>query len=405
MRARVLFPLIALIHVIYLLRPSVEISDSKIEAEESIQIQTFIDKKRTPNRGYLKEGICYGVKGHNCKTVMWMQQEMELIAGPTYDLKFRVQQGLVGNSTISLLSCGPNPQYVVQNGSSVYLSKIPSDNLSLEFSKNVSFLPFKDYYNINYFALQIYTDDSRNSSLFIVNRKGKLVIEEVRETNNPHFTHNVTWMFTESADIVDPNESVHFLESPIDSKVKLPPPVFDDEHCHRGHKGCCSAKDTRFITPTESSLGPYTSHDVTVLVVSSFNTIAARKPLLERWLIHGIRNNIGPWKQAVITLDCYSHDIDTSWPHTDWLVGPSFTDSPEGISVNTIRVNIALHWMFLKYVVLSELEQLCFQLVQQNQNSHRKSAFYFMVDDDTLVFSNHMTWALSYLSEYVFLSF
>eukprot|EP01060_Flectonema_neradi_P015656 TRINITY_DN222_c0_g1_i1.p1 TRINITY_DN222_c0_g1~~TRINITY_DN222_c0_g1_i1.p1 ORF type:complete len:690 (+),score=68.72 TRINITY_DN222_c0_g1_i1:522-2591(+) len=378
MRTRTFF-LIVLLQAFYFLRPRVlgDIDDSERPEDEPYQAIKKIstEVERTPSRGYLQEGICYSVKAHNCKTGLWSRNTTESLLVGSEGLRVRVEKGLAGNNTITIVVCESNPHYVVHDGETVFLSRKP-DVLTSNFSDSASFIPYDSYFNKNYFALQ--TTSGGEPGRFIVNRGRSLLIEEVSDNHiNPYFKHNVTWMFQAEMDSDPDSPRVHILESPVDASVKLPPPVFDDEFCHREHKGCCTATETRFISPTENALGPYPGHDVTVLVVSSFNTLAARKPLLVRWLVNGISQNVGPWKRAVITLDCYSHDIDTSWPMTDWLVGPSFDlGSPKGIAVIAIRVNIALHWMML---------------------NHRDSAFYFMVDDDTLVFSNHMTWALSYL--------
>ena len=360
----------------------------------------------------MKADVCYAMQGHACSQVEWLRGPMnaEVKIGEGDALQLKIVPGLWGTGTISLLSCmEKKPHYVTYTGCDIQVTAEGDDEW---YKRSASFIRHVDWFFNGFFALEAADFKGR----FIANKNNILVLET--QDDRSGFRLDASWVFAAGGNRVKERTlpmSVHMLSPPIlQGTLDVVPQVFEEgEECSRDHKGCCSATDSDFTMPTSNELGPYhhKAHDACVVAVSSVRTIGARKSLLKRWLFDRLRAALGPWKRVVITLDCFTEEIDTSYPMTDWLVGP-FGSTPGGIAPIAIRVNLALHWTFQTYVFdacfffFLVLFFFSFLMDTNNyqKNSHRDTAFYFMTDDDTMVFSNHLIWALSYIDEYVFIS-
>ena len=298
---------------------------------------------------------CGMIQGYACSASMWVlgsnvTEEINVADGDALELI--IVPGLAGGKTISILSCSNSfrvPHYVYNDGCAVYLRP---EETSMSFKASASFNKYDDWFYVGFFALEAYDFPGH----FVVQQSGYLRMGPLDYRTS--FRTDASWMYVNSNETdlrneeVAHNEKVHVINSLFQQGTSLPN-VFDDEDdskCSREHHGCCSASDKSFTAPStpEFGLAPH-NVSVAVLVVSSGRTLKKRFELIRLWLFKYLRRNSGPWTRAIMSLDCFSDFIDPTLPLTDWLIGP-IGYYPSGMPRIAVRVCVALHWVFHRYV-------------------------------------------------------
>ena len=354
MRARAIVSVVIMVHIGYLsYMMRMQLGMTKMEKSRNTS------NDDTTTSGDMNSEFCFLIQGHHCARSVWTPGENKTVRIKTGEpLRLRIVPGIWGEGTVSLLECSSGSEQIYvssPDGCDLILSSAPARGAEW-FRRSASFHRHMNSYYDGFFSLEAADHVGR----FISQREGFIALEP--EDSRQNFRTDSSWAFLPApsngmniTDTLIPS-AVHVLNDPLTEGVTVPQ-YFDDDkgECSREHKGCCSVTETDFVAPTTNELGPFRGYEVTVMVISSLRTISARKGLLKRWLFDRIRKNLGPWKRAVISLDCYTAEVDTSYPQTDWLVGPAASGGLGGVNQIAVRVNLALHWTFKTCVQYTNL--------------------------------------------------
>eukprot|EP01059_Diplonema_ambulator_P024727 TRINITY_DN4104_c0_g1_i2.p1 TRINITY_DN4104_c0_g1~~TRINITY_DN4104_c0_g1_i2.p1 ORF type:complete len:734 (+),score=150.60 TRINITY_DN4104_c0_g1_i2:52-2202(+) len=331
---------------------------------------------------------CYFVQAHTCSQTGWTLSETRGIhVSEENPLMVRKVQGLWNSKCISLAVCEYDKngkqiktlkqKFVTHDGCDIRVEEEADD---IYFKQKASFIQHKGRYINGFYALE----SADFHGHFITAKGGRLTLEA--EDSSPTYRIEASWMFDTDKDLEmaqnkkreSLRSGVYLLKQPVPYGTVVPNVIDDETTCAREHHGCCDIQESGFVTPQTTNFGnadPATT-DVTAIILSSKNTLGKRRALLNRWLLGPIqRGTMAPWARAVISLDCFTDDIDINLVKTDWVVGP-LGSGPVGLPMITVRVPLVTHWTFEKYP---------------------DASWYFTIDDDTLVFSENVVWALSWL--------
>eukprot|EP01060_Flectonema_neradi_P004107 TRINITY_DN1269_c2_g3_i1.p1 TRINITY_DN1269_c2_g3~~TRINITY_DN1269_c2_g3_i1.p1 ORF type:complete len:733 (+),score=143.02 TRINITY_DN1269_c2_g3_i1:100-2298(+) len=179
------------------------------------------------------------------------------------------------------------------------------------------------------------------------------------------------WHFVSITESVEYPNWVHILKG---STIKKANVTTNGPNCVRSFRGCCFLKRTvpdllidRSNNNNNNDNNNNKQQQIATLVVSSLVTLPRRLELLEKSLFN--KPNI----DVVITTDCHISFLqDRLEGHVAaWLIGPVAHFLKDFTEIN-LRVSLAVHWMFRKL----------------------RKDWYFIVDDDTLVFTENLKWLL-----------
>eukprot|EP01059_Diplonema_ambulator_P024728 TRINITY_DN4104_c0_g2_i1.p1 TRINITY_DN4104_c0_g2~~TRINITY_DN4104_c0_g2_i1.p1 ORF type:complete len:723 (+),score=175.26 TRINITY_DN4104_c0_g2_i1:34-2169(+) len=321
---------------------------------------------------------CYYIQAHSCSQTGWVisSEGRGIHVGDKSPMRVSIlKPGLWGYQTMSLLLCNEDgtktTQYVHHDGCEITVDEFQDD---IFFKQSASFIQHLGRYYNGFFALE----SADFLGHYVISKGGQLSLEP--EDSSSNFRADASWVSDTDINVksIEGRPSVYFLNQPLPAGTDVPFVITDDTTCSRDHHGCCDMEETEFMTPTKSELGPAdpATGDVAAIIISSSRTYPKRKALLDGWLLGPIQSGYtAPWDRAIISLDCFTDAIDPSLKKTDWVVGP-LGAGPVGIPTITVRVPIVTHWTFERYP---------------------DASWYFTIDDDTLVFSENVIWALSYL--------
>eukprot|EP01064_Diplonema_japonicum_P025392 TRINITY_DN367_c0_g3_i2.p1 TRINITY_DN367_c0_g3~~TRINITY_DN367_c0_g3_i2.p1 ORF type:complete len:704 (+),score=148.66 TRINITY_DN367_c0_g3_i2:41-2152(+) len=321
---------------------------------------------------------CYYIQAHSCSQIGWAisSEGRGIHVGDKSPMRVSiVKPGLWGEKTLSLIVCNEDgtksTQYVHHDGCEVVVDELQDD---IFFKQSASFIQHQGRYFNGFFALE----SADFLGHYIISKGGQLALES--EDSSTNFRLDASWVSDTDINVKtsESHSTVYFLKQPLPAGTDVPIVITDESTCSRDHHGCCDMDETDFVTPTATAMGsadPATG-DVAALIISSSRTYPKRRALLDGWLLGPVqRGDTAPWDRAIISLDCFTDAIDTTLKKTDWVVGP-LGAGPNGIPMITVRVPIVTHWTFERYP---------------------DASWYFTIDDDTLVFSENIIWALSHL--------
>ena len=176
---------------------------------------------------------------------------------------------------------------------------------------------------------------------------------------------DAVWSFISvSKPVMEYPKWIHILKGSTHRKANV---TTNGPGCIRKFRGCCFLKRK---VPAINILNKGDSgipKGIAALVVSSLVTLPRRLYLLEKSLFN--KKSI----DVVITTDCHISFLQSRLEGNvaAWLIGPSAHFLKDFIEIN-LRVTLSVHWMF--------------------RNLHKD--WYFIVDDDTLVFADNLRWVL-----------
>ena len=294
---------------------------------------------------------CYYVQAHDCSQIGWaLSPNRGMHVGDEDHIQVRaLQPGLWGKGTLSFVLCEGDAEdkvsarrrFVVHDGCDV---RLEDEQDSLQYRQQASFNKHPGRYFSGFVSLEAATFQGH----FIVQKGGILRLEP--EDSYIKFRLQASWLFAteKAADDESLQAGVHLLKQPVPAGTEVPNVIEDTTTCAREHHGCCDITESSFETPQTIVRGPAdpSTSEVAAIILSSKRTIAKRRSLLDRWLLDPIQaGQTAPWSRAVISLDCFTHAIDTTLVMTDWVIGP-LGDGPKGVPMITVRVPVVTHWTF-----------------------------------------------------------
>ena len=298
---------------------------------------------------------CFQIRNYDCRNCDWVCDNCpnKIRSGGKIGLKFRFEASEDDNKKVRIQHCKDKHKYISVNWGTRNLRISPSGSMFKILRYNEHHLIETSLMKTNPpYAIVPIEDPS-----MAVCVKGGMFVE----------VHNATaltnldglWSFTDA--VQEFPKFVHSFRTIADrTAVKKFEPG-----CISQHKGCCSPK--RFHPKLNE---PVTTSKpvIAALLTSSRNTLRKRMKFIKRWLFAGDF-------QAVVTTDCFMPSMVRTLEEYGtfaWLVGPVGT-SIKGFSEVSARVPLSIHWMM------------------RNMDPD----WFFVVDDDTLVFTHNLFWGLS----------
>ena len=322
-------------------------------ANETMDFSTFTSLTVSSNEFSETFSGCIHIQQYICPAAGWACSECSfsiLLGGVNPHLQVRLVPASK-KSTENLFafqSCKEEGKFISAEGG-VRLKAVAKNNsqkFKIGFSKTL----------VNGFGFYIVTNEKVPK--YIVDRGGRVTI-----SGDPSKSENKgTWSLLP----VLP-DWVHFLSGvPKYTSVKK----HDGATCIKRYRGCCFPR--RFLPELRKPSPKEAKPIIAPLITSSKATLPGRIDILERWLFNG---DLKP----VITTDCYMPTMLERFkkhPPAAWLIGPT-GPSVRGHAEVVMRVSLAVHWV----VHNLELE------------------WFFVCDDDTLVFPHNLLWVASHFPD------
>ncbi|KAJ9443291.1 hypothetical protein DIPPA_12774 [Diplonema papillatum] len=302
---------------------------------------------------------CYYLQAHTCSRMEWKVMPPDDAAGgggtrsvevaEAWTTRWRIMQpGLWGEDTLSFILCddpvrGGVRHFLSHTGCDIEVGPEVDD---IFYRQSASFVRHQGRYYNGFFTLEAADFEGH----YITSRGGVLALEP--EDTRAEFRRDASWVMESDGRQRSSSlrTGVFLLKQPLPPGTEVPVVIDDERTCAKEHNGCCQITEDGFVMPKTKDLGPAdpATTDVTAIIISSKNTIGKRRSLLDTWLLKPLqqpRKFNSVWTQAVISLDCFTDDIETSVPNTDWVVGP-LGAGPVGVPIIVIRVTMITHWAF-----------------------------------------------------------
>eukprot|EP01064_Diplonema_japonicum_P038837 TRINITY_DN9558_c0_g1_i1.p1 TRINITY_DN9558_c0_g1~~TRINITY_DN9558_c0_g1_i1.p1 ORF type:complete len:695 (+),score=48.62 TRINITY_DN9558_c0_g1_i1:84-2168(+) len=333
-----------------------------VEEHEWEPLMTAIlDKDET--RKILQPDRCFHIRNIKCETATWsIFGDRLAVGGPP--LSIRPIPSRSSNTSISLQLCSDNTRFISQTGCILGVTSKTQTPYTLR----------KGYYGEENIRLEItnwpFHIVTTENGFLTVTGDDELTDKEERRREGEWVLIPATTTTTEF------DEDVNTITLERNPSMMPMKDTFDKVPCDRSFHGCCNPlKKPGFEQPKTPLKGPQYSTQITAtaVIVSSSVTLPQRVPIVVSWLRSSLFTN------KIISLDCgVKRNVKSKFKdeYATFLIGPQGPPVP-GMSEVTLRVPMVLHWCF----------------------HNTPSDWYFMVDDDTLVFPENMKWVISHLPD------